>query len=414
MEIALFLLLLPIITLSAALPTSSTPLPPKQDPWYTAPSDFESALPGEILRIRNAPGNLTTIFSNSSAAYNILYRSTDSNYQPAWAVTTLFVPKRTNSSALLSYQIPYNSVDLDTGPSYALYTPPTPLSALTNSDIQTALSFGFWVNIPDFEGPLTAFTNGIQSGYAVLDSIRAAKNAGFGLSDNARYAMWGYSGGSIASEWAAELQSQYAPELEFAGAALGGLVSNVSSVFPVITGTRWAALIPEALMGITAQSPEARQYLLSQLKTDGPFNQTGFLAVQNISIAEAFIVFAGQDIDEYFRDGQEVFNSPLIQTLLNREGQMGFHGIPEMPLLVYKAIADELTHIDDTDLLIDSYCSVGANIVYERNTVGGHLAEMTNGDQRALQWLKTVLQGDYQHEGCTIRNVTLNVDDSPL
>ena len=100
--------------------------------------------------------------------------------------------------------------------------------------------------------------------------------------------------------------------------------------------------------------------------------------------------------------------------VIDQEGQMGFHGVPQMPLLIYKAIADEITPINDTDLLVESYCSVGANIVYERNTVGGHIAEETNGDARALQWLGQVLTGTYDHKGCTVKDVSLNVTDSPV
>jgi hypothetical protein len=49
--------------------------------------------------------------------------------------------------------------------------------------------------------------------------------------------MWGYSGGALASEWAAELQVQYASEMDFAGAALGGLTPNVTSVMNAVDGT---------------------------------------------------------------------------------------------------------------------------------------------------------------------------------
>ena len=390
------------------------PIPPSQDPWYTAPDGFEASSPGAVLRIRIAPGNLTTTFSNSSAAYNILYRTTDTHYQPSWAVTTLLVPKNTDSAALLSYQIPYNSADVDGSPSYALYAPVSPQTELIVNDIQTPLSMGWYVNIPDFEGPKASFGASVQEGHAVIDSIRAVLHPDFGLAEDARYAMWGYSGGSIASEWAAELQVQYAPELRFAGAALGGLVSNTSSVFPAVTGTRWAGLFPEALLGITSQYPEAYKYLLSQLKPSGPYNKTAFLAAKDMSIEEAFITFADQDIFRYFKNREAFFNAPVIQNMLDREAYMGYHGVPQMPLFIYKAIADEITNIDTTDVLVQRYCNVGANILYERNKVGGHLAEETNGDKRALEWLSKVLDGSYQHAGCTIKNVAINVTDSPL
>lgn len=190
---------------------SGLPIPPLQDPWYTAPDGFESAKPGDVLRIREAPGNLTSLASNCSAAYNILYRTTNSQYKPDWAVTTVFVPV-TESPALLSYQIPYDSAWLDASPSYAFYTSDGVRSL---RDISTGLSSGWFVNVPDYEGPLASFTAGVQSGHATIDSIRAAFNANetLGLDVDARYALWGYSGGALASEWAAEMAVQYAPEV---------------------------------------------------------------------------------------------------------------------------------------------------------------------------------------------------------
>ena len=95
----------------------TVPPPPSKDPFYTAPLGYEKAAPGAVLRVRSVQG-LATLIANCSAAYNILYRTTDSNYEPSWAVTTLLVPQTsianssTNSStlasgsALLSYQYP--------------------------------------------------------------------------------------------------------------------------------------------------------------------------------------------------------------------------------------------------------------------------------------------------------------------
>ena len=106
----------------------SEPLPPSQDPFYTAPAGFEKTAPGTILRIRHAPGNITTVIANTSAVYNIVYRTTDANYKPSFAVTTLFAPlqnltslSNTSQTELLSIQIPYNSVWVDASPSYAMY-----------------------------------------------------------------------------------------------------------------------------------------------------------------------------------------------------------------------------------------------------------------------------------------------------
>lgn len=67
----------------------------------------------------------------------------------------------------------------------------------------------------DHEVPEYQWIAGVNSGHGVLDAIRAAQHsapAGLGV----------YSGGALASQWANELASSYAPELNIVGVAAGG------------------------------------------------------------------------------------------------------------------------------------------------------------------------------------------------
>ncbi|KAF8860878.1 lipase 1 precursor [Acephala macrosclerotiorum] len=394
--------------LSRDITYSTTPIPPSQDPWYTAPPNFEDAAPGTIFKVRIAPGNTPSVIDNCSQAYHLLYSTTDARHRPSWAVTTLYVPLSANhvttssstGDALLSYQFPYNSADVDSSPSY------TP-------DLASALGLGWYVNFPDFEGPLAAFPAGIQEGHAVLDSVRAVLSSSFGLSPSARYAIWGYSGGSLSSTWAAELQAAYAPELNFSGMAIGGIVPNITNAFNLISRSFYAGLVPAGLLGITAEYREAREYLVSRLKTNGTYNATTFLKSLNIDFETGNVLYQYQDIFNYFIGGKADLEVPLIQDIFNANGYQGYHSIPQMPTFVYKAIHDELSPVQDADALVERYCSVGANILYQRNTVGYHLDEDTNGDARALEWLATVLDGSYSTkyptQGCTFQNVTVGV-----
>ncbi|CAK7203114.1 hypothetical protein SEUCBS139899_005843 [Sporothrix eucalyptigena] len=397
---------------ATACNVTNEPIAPSQDPWYTAPYEFQNEAPGTILRVRPAPGNLTQIAGNCSAAYNILYRTTGSRYNADWAVTTLFIPQNASTNgSLLSYQIPYDSVWVDASPSYALY-------GGVDSDIGIALGKGYFVNVPDFEGPLASFTAGVLSGHATLDSVRAVLNGAsrFGLPANTSYAMWGYSGGALASEWAAELQVQYAPELNFSGAALGGLTPNVTSVLFTIYDGVEAGLAPPAILGITNQFPEVYDYVISKLKTNGTYNATSFLATQNYTLDDNISNFALKNMSEYFVDGFADILSPLAQKVINSDGQMGYHGVPQMPLFVYKAIADEVSPINDTDALVERFCNVGVNINYQRNSIGGHAAEGTNGNAAATAWLDSIFAGTFASTanatGCTIENVAINVTSS--
>ncbi|KAI1140106.1 LIP-domain-containing protein [Hypoxylon sp. FL0543] len=395
------------------------PIPPSQDPWYTAPSGFEAAAPGAILRIRPAPGNLTTVVQNASAAYSILYRTTDTRYKPAWAVTTLLIPASFYTSpsgrmALVSYQFAYDSAAVDSSPSYGLYyalAQPNPsIGVPASTDLVTdLLSNGWIVNTPDYEGPMAAFGASVQAGHATLDSIRAVLNLAslFGLG-NLTVGMWGYSGGSIATEAAAELQVQYAPELNISGAVWGGLVADYAADLPYFNGTALAADAVAGILGVTVQYPEADAYVKSRLH---PENATEFLAGRSMDQTSATSFYAFKDVYSYFIGGAADFQAAALRKVLNVESKLGYHGVPAMPVYAYKAIGDEFAPVGETDALVAKFCGVGADITYDRNTVGGHVAEIINGQPRAINWLWSVFNESYvpNASGCSIRNLTVNI-----
>ena len=80
--------------------------------------------------------------------------------------------------------------------------------------IGQALTMGWAVVVPDYEGPDSQWTAGTQAGHAVLDGIRAALRFGpAGLAGpSTPVGLWGYSGGAQATARATELQPGYAPD----------------------------------------------------------------------------------------------------------------------------------------------------------------------------------------------------------
>lgn len=383
----------------------SVPLPPSQDPWYAAPARFESATPGTVFKVRRAPGNLTAMY-NSSAVYNILYRTTDSLYQPSWAVTTLYLPPDGASgpaprraAPFLTWLHPYDSNYVDASPSYLFHQANTPFV----QDLPAALARGWSVSVPDYEGPDASFTAGVMSGHAVLDSVRAVRAAGLGIGKHNPAALWGYSGGGLAAEWAAELHAGYAPELDLAGVAIGSPVANVSDVLYNVNGKPLAGLIPPSLLGLTSQYPDAQKYLVGRLR---PATKDSFLAARKQSWAESIQAFANQDMGAYFFGGLADVFAPEMRLAWGRDTYMGHHGVPWMPVYVYQAIHDEIAAIGHTVALVERYCRVGANIVFEKNTVGGHLEELTAGAPGAIRWLTSIFDGTYAQRyplvGCGI------------
>lgn len=400
---------------------ASQPLPPSKDPWYKAPAGFETKEPGTILRIRPAPGILAFI-GNSSTSYNILYRTTDSRYRPSWAVTTLLIPKSfyvspSGKTAMLSYQFAYNTANLDSSPSYTLNQEKLQsnidLSIQSNTSLLTELLGQGWIiNTPDFEGPNAAFGASVLAGHATLDSIRAVLNLARLTGDaNITTTMWGYSGGSIATEAAAELQVQYAPELDISGVVVGGLVDHLSDNMDMLNKSPIAVSLVAALLGTTSQYPEAAAYVRSRLR---PETADEFLSAKDMDFSASLRAFAMRDIYSYFVGGAADLKDPVLRKVFDVEGRRGFHGVPAMPMFVYKAIGDEFCPINLTDQLVERFCGRGADITYERNSVGGHVSEIANGKGRAVKWLWSIFDESYvpAAEGGAIRDVAVNTSSS--
>ncbi|KAF5708577.1 lipase [Fusarium globosum] len=393
-------------------------LPPSEDPWYSAPDGWENRQPGDVLRIRSA-SNLTSIVDGSGAVYHILYRSTDSRGRPSWAITTLFIPTSlyqspSGKAVILSYQFAYNTCNVDSSPSYALSgvmakSEPNLGIKSSTSLITEMLSFGWIVNTPDHLGPSAAFGASVQAGHATLDALRAVLNL-LSLGDNSDFSttIWGYSGGSIATFSAAELQPSYAPELNISAAVVGGLVDDISAALDKINKSPIAGTLIALLLGITAQYPEERAYLESCLV---PEKRDDFMAAVNTEVTQNVGKYSGQDIYRFFKGGGADLRAPTLQELYDKQAKLGHRDTPTMPMFLYKAIQDQSCTIDLTDATVDRLCQKGAEITFERNTVGSHVSEIENGKPRAFWFLRSIFDESYESPASkrNVMDVTVDV-----
>ncbi|KAJ5920868.1 hypothetical protein N7466_009194 [Penicillium verhagenii] len=398
--------------------TSAIAPPPSQDCWYDQPKNIGSYKPGDIVRSRSLAPELESLTSlpvnvSVKAVSQYLFRTTDNLGAAAAAVVTLIEPHNSNPSKVLGYQTYYDSANVDCSPSYTLQTENDTLTgsvasiSLDPPFIAAALNLGWWVYTTDYEGLNAEYTTGLQSGFAVLDSTRAVLNIGpsLGLSRNPNYALWGYSGGSLASTWAAELQPSYAPELHFAGVAVGGTVPNVSSVLHTIHNTSAAGLTFSGLYGISKAFPDMKVWLEENLV---PAKKESFYSIADGCLAEASAAGAYKDIYSYFVHGKASFDMEVPRSIFHWYGQLGIHGTPSAPMFVYKAIGDEISPVTDTDEVVAEYCVDGANIEYHRNSVGDHESESVAGSGIALTWLSERLNGVKAEKGCHVKDVTVS------
>lgn len=397
-------------------PGTYLPLP-SSDPWYRAPEGWEAAKPGQVLRMRQHAYNMTPIpILNVGDTFQVLFRSTDSQENATWGVTTVFLPQKatcdkSNTTAnctqpILSYQLPYDTSCLDASPSFGLQW------GEPYGEMAVALGRGWWVSVPDFEGPLASYGANIVAGKITLDSVRAVLNVSashYGVRD-ARVTLWGYSNGASATDVAVEFAAEYAPDLHLAGAAIGGLASNVGTAGPLLSGTQVAGLLVQGIIGVTSQYPAQRDYIISRMHESGPYNATEFFWASYMSGWNSLLYYSYVDVFAYFLGGRADLDVPQMVDMFVREGTLGGFGVPNTRLFLYHAIEDDMTPVKDTDVLVKSFCERGANILFHRNTWGGHNDELTNGRQRALDFLGDVLEGtnrmDAPRTGCKTANLT--------
>ncbi|KAK4495560.1 hypothetical protein PRZ48_001225 [Zasmidium cellare] len=365
---------------------------PSQDPFYAQPSNISSYAPGAIIDARSMPTNINSLFPNEpnitvEEAYQYLYRTTDSLGNAVAAVTTLLVPYNADSSKLLSYQTAY---------------------------ITAALDQGWYVVTSDYEGLQAQYVAGVQAGYATLDSVRAVFNdvSTNGVDSKARYVMWGYSGGSLASEWA----------------ALSGLIPNVTSVLQTINKGANAGLAFSGVDGLStydnqggrleADSLIAKAY--PDLKTWLDKNliaskKPEFQSIASGCLTQTMSTGASQDLFSYFTRSQQSLYDPVPQSVLNVSGIMGQHGIPTIPMFIFKAIGDDISPSKDTDVLVDWYCGqkdVQVNIEYHKDVIGNHATEAITGSASAFEWVAERLEGKaVKGKGCVVEYVALTSVD---
>lgn len=377
----------------------SSPGLPSQDPFYQPPSGFQNQPLGTILRSRSLP-NLTANMG-LKGAYQLLYSSQDDVGRRGGIVTTIMIPKNANFTKHFAYHAPYDTADPDCSPSYplSLGNPPQGLDAQA---INAALQQGIPVSTPDYEGPDAAFTAGPQSAYGTLDSIKAvlASNNITGILPTAKTVLFGYSGGSIAVEWASEYHATYAPNVKIVAAALGGLVVNINTAFVANVATSSPGIEFAQLNGLAASYPDFGTWLDNALISS---KKSAFYQAKSTCDLG---IYNNQNLYSYFTNGSSTFNQTTYTDLINKAGIMGKHGVPkDYPLWVYKGTADAtVPTIADTDNLVKGYCNNGATIKYFRYINGTHSSTL-NLTPNALAFLFSAINGTAIAPGCTTQNV---------
>jgi hypothetical protein len=354
--------------------SAATIAEPDQDAFYQPAVGYELKAPGTVLKKRDVTVTGLGI-PLPVKAFQLQTRSTDAKDRPVTVVSTVIVPLTPylGSRPLLSYQPATDSLGDQCNPSYTLRTgleKEIPLLSL-------GLAKGWAVVVTDYQGPRDAYGAGRMEGHAVLDGVRATlASPESGLSSTTKVGLWGYSGGALATGWAAELQPSYAPELNVAGVASGGTPADLGAAGRQMDGGPFSGLFLAAAIGVSREYPE----LLGIFNAKGKqlIQQMGDLCVTDEAL------YAFQSVKQY-SDSADPLSEPIAEQVLGIN-KMGASG-PKAPVYLYHSKFDELIPWAVGKGLNDAWCAKGTKVAMYTDYTSEHNTLAVTGAPAAVAYL---------------------------
>ena len=391
---------------------------PKDDPFYSYSDPLAGIAPGTVLKTRNFRYHIFG-FPTLLETTQLLYRSTSQTGKPTVNVTSIIKPPiQFDKSKVISYQSAYDSLNRNDQPSYAISGGLRLGGVVPNVEAAVFGPFvaeGYTVIVPDTEGQRADFAAGPEYGMNTLDSIRAAVNSS-SIPENARVAMLGYSGGAIATEWAAELAPTYAPDVNarMIGAAIGGVLVDPAHNLHYVEGTGfWAGVMAMALVGI-ARAFEIETELAKYLSPNGA---RIFHEMQSASIVNVLGQYPGlkwQDLVSHEYPTPE--SLPLFVECANKL-IMGTAGTPTIPMFIGQGANGELegTPGDKTGIgagdgvmiagdvrtLARGYCAKATKVHYEQYDALSHIWSVPIWLLDSIAWIKQRFAGLPAPDNCS-------------
>ncbi|MBY4573186.1 triacylglycerol lipase [Gordonia paraffinivorans] len=398
------------VPVAPALPFPVPPAIPEfdQDFYLPSPATYVDKAPGELIAARRVHLAALSVIPINVDAWQISFRSTNTRGEPIPAVATVLKPKgaaKPGPSKLVSWQSAEDSTALYCAPSYALQQASIP-GALTGSvdsayevlQITSLVGAGWSVVIPDHQGPESAFAAGPLAGRITLDAIRGARDfSPLGLKRDLRVGLMGYSGGAIATGWAAELHESYAPELPIVGAAEGGVPADIRAMVDLANNNAASGLILAGIIGVSREYPKLERFLQRHLNPLGK----ALLASKNplcLTYQSALAPFL--NIKGLVNLPGDPLDYPTPRKVLGQL-KMGAN-VPDFPMFVYQSNPDWVAPVGPVNELVRTYCAdPDASVRYVRDHFSEHVSMAIEGFAPAIVWMRDRLDGKPTGVGCT-------------
>ncbi|WP_425303644.1 lipase family protein [Nocardia wallacei] len=342
------------------------------DPFYREPPLTGSERPGTVLKAKKVDVLFTGLKPANLDAWKLMYVSTElDGVTPAISTGILMIPrdgKPADEKKLISYQEANDSVGASCHPS-TQWTGGDPLDGASWSALgPLALIFGkgHAVMISDVGNDADRRPHGVFAGkfaaHTQLDGARAALGyAEAGLDPNAQLALFGIAGGGVGAAFSAELQPEYAPELNVKSTVLEGMVVNQRNFMRVADGSIGSGFGFATLLGLEPKYPE--------MKLDEKLNPAG-RAVADFFRTQCQDTYFGMPfvpLNAMFNSGVSPADEPAFQHVFD-DNELGKSGTPGGKVLIASCAKDDsfmsLVPAADARHLADTYRARGSDATY--------------------------------------------------
>ncbi len=414
MGLAVVASLLLVAPAARAVPT------PEEDPFYAygGSTPLASVAPGSVLKTRTSLYRVVGI-PLPVKAVQLLYRTTGQTGEPTVNVTSVLVPPIVlGTPRVVAYQSFYDSLNPVDEPSYAISGGLGLGGAIPNVEsvlFGPELLAGNAVVVADTEGERADFAAGPEYGINTLDSLRAAlASPATGLAKAQKIGMIGYSGGAIATEWAAELAPTYAPDIDkrLVGAAFGGVLVDPAHNLHYVDGSSlWAGVMPMAIIGVS------RAFHIDLTPYLSAYGLQIYNELRKASIAEVLGRYPGLTWAQLAKPEYQTPESVPLYVQVVNQLIMGTGGTPTTPLLISQGANGELEGTPgdkpgigrgdgvmiagDVRTLAREYCARGIKVEYDQYDLLAHIETAVPWLASAMAWLNDRFAGETAPQNCS-------------
>jgi hypothetical protein len=412
------LLLLAVALVVAAPVAQAAPPTPEEDPFYqyTGTRPLGEITPGTVLKTRTLSYHVIGL-PTPVPAIQLLYRAQNQLGEPTVNVTSVLKPLLTiGTPQVIAYQSFYDSLSPNDEPSYAISGGLSLTGAIPQVEsalIGPSLLAGRTIVIADTEGEKADFAAGPEYGTNTLDSLKAAiASPATGLSSTKKIAMIGYSGGAIATEWAAELAPTYAPTInsKLVGATMGGVLVDPAHNLHYVDGSlSWAGVMPMAIIGVS------RAFHIDLTPYLSEYGKGVYAKLEKASIVNVLAQYPGLAWTQLAKPEYPTPESIPVYVHTVNQLIMGTRGTPTTPLQISQGALGELEGTagnkpgigegdgvmiaGDVRTLARQYCSKGTKVQYSQYLLG-HIGTAVPWIAEAMTWMNNRFLGLPAPQNC--------------